>query len=255
MGIFGALTDIAGFGQDRRAASRLNQRNIQASQLDYERSKEFAQNSVQWRTEDAQAAGIHPLFAMGASAQSFQPGYSSGAGETGSAAGNAIRRLGTNLDEIREDWLEAQIENTKAKTESIRSNAMQDTVIPVVDKRTQEIEKGRVTPFFKDSPEQSLNIKSPMTRVRIGSQEPWVPVEEMDEFMENPLAVGALTFIYKGNRNIDWAKLANEYVGTTKSSPWKRALISKVARSRAKLRKKRKPKNYYSPSIPKPRRR
>ncbi len=190
-------------GSQDRAAGRLGQWK------NYQQQKEFAQNAIQWRTEDAQAAGIHPLFAMGAATQSFQPGFT-----TGSGAGDAIRGLGRGMARAREDWLQAQIENTKAKTAAIRSNATQDIVIPGITPQAQEIEKGRVTPFIKKAPEQSLNVKSPMTRVRIGSQKIWVPVEEMDEFMENPLAVGALTYIYHGNKNVDWGKVAKDYTGS-----------------------------------------
>lgn len=35
--------------------------------------REFAQNGVRWRVEDAKAAGIHPLFALGANTHSFSP--------------------------------------------------------------------------------------------------------------------------------------------------------------------------------------
>lgn len=35
--------------------------------------KEFAQHGVQWKTADAKAAGIHPLYAMGANTTSFSP--------------------------------------------------------------------------------------------------------------------------------------------------------------------------------------
>lgn len=35
--------------------------------------KEFAQQGVRWRVEDAKAAGVHPLFALGASGASYSP--------------------------------------------------------------------------------------------------------------------------------------------------------------------------------------
>lgn len=35
--------------------------------------REFAQNGLRWKVEDAKAAGIHPLMAMGASPASFSP--------------------------------------------------------------------------------------------------------------------------------------------------------------------------------------
>lgn len=42
-------------------------------QKNYELQKEFAKNGIRWRTEDAQAAGIHPLYAIGANTNSGSP--------------------------------------------------------------------------------------------------------------------------------------------------------------------------------------
>lgn len=39
----------------------------------YAAQKEFAQNGIRWRVEDAKRAGIHPLYALGASTGSFSP--------------------------------------------------------------------------------------------------------------------------------------------------------------------------------------
>lgn len=52
-----------------RAAEREQARNLQWQQ-------EFAQNGIRWRVEDAKAAGIHPLAAVGASGASFSPSTS-----------------------------------------------------------------------------------------------------------------------------------------------------------------------------------
>lgn len=41
--------------------------------INYERQKEFAQNSIQWRVNDAKAAGLHPLFALSGGGASFSP--------------------------------------------------------------------------------------------------------------------------------------------------------------------------------------
>lgn len=52
------------------------------SQQEYEREmaerninlqREFAQNGIRWKVEDAVKAGLHPLYALGASTQSFSP--------------------------------------------------------------------------------------------------------------------------------------------------------------------------------------
>lgn len=55
--------------------------------------REFAQNGVRWRVADAQAAGIHPALAMGASVPSYTPvGLGSGMAEGLSNAGQDISR-------------------------------------------------------------------------------------------------------------------------------------------------------------------
>lgn len=61
------------------------------SKKDYERQKEFAQNSVRWRVKDAEAAGLHPLAALGASTAS----YSSSVG--GSPMASAVEGAGSAI--------------------------------------------------------------------------------------------------------------------------------------------------------------
>ena len=35
--------------------------------------KQFAQHGIRWKVEDAKAAGLHPLYALGANTHSFTP--------------------------------------------------------------------------------------------------------------------------------------------------------------------------------------
>lgn len=44
-----------------------------AQQREYERQKEFAQTGIQWKVRDAKAAGIHPIYALGAPTTSYAP--------------------------------------------------------------------------------------------------------------------------------------------------------------------------------------
>lgn len=46
-------------------------KDVQESQE--EQQREFAQKGIQWRVADAKAAGVHPLYAMGAQLPSFNP--------------------------------------------------------------------------------------------------------------------------------------------------------------------------------------
>ena len=61
------------------------------SKKDYKRQKEFAQNAVRWRVADAEAAGLHPLAALGASTAS----YSSSVG--GSPMAAAVEGAGSAI--------------------------------------------------------------------------------------------------------------------------------------------------------------
>lgn len=66
-------------------ASGLLQRsdNKKAQEREYERQKEFANSGIQWKVEDAKKAGIHPLYALGASTTSYSP---QSVGDTGTGA-------------------------------------------------------------------------------------------------------------------------------------------------------------------------
>lgn len=61
----------------------------------YEQQKEFAQNSIKWRTEDAARSGIHPLAALGMQPLSMSPvsvGVSGGSGSNFGDLGQDLSR-------------------------------------------------------------------------------------------------------------------------------------------------------------------
>lgn len=62
----GIISDFFGGSADRDQAAELNRQN-----LDYQ--KQFAQQGIRWRVQDAEAAGLHPLAALGASGAQFSP--------------------------------------------------------------------------------------------------------------------------------------------------------------------------------------
>lgn len=83
----------ANFEQQQRTA------NAQRDQ-DYERQLHFAQNGIQWRAADAKAAGIHPLYALGANTSTFSPsavsvGAPSIQADTG--MGSAVASMGQDI--------------------------------------------------------------------------------------------------------------------------------------------------------------
>lgn len=88
----GAISTVAAIGdsylgykgaeKDREQQERQHQQNIALQ-------REFAQMGIRWRVADAEAAGLHPLAALGASGAAYSPSYSMG----GSEGGNRYRAL------------------------------------------------------------------------------------------------------------------------------------------------------------------
>jgi len=71
--ILGAATSLAGGLLQNKANEKANRAAEAQAQKQYEQQKEFAQSGIQWKVKDAEAAGIHPLYAMGANTISYAP--------------------------------------------------------------------------------------------------------------------------------------------------------------------------------------
>lgn len=83
--VTGGLLDL--YGQKRQADHQEKENRIER-----EMAREFAQHGVRWKVEDAKAAGLHPLYAVGASGATYSPSISTGGG-----VGEAISRMGQNI--------------------------------------------------------------------------------------------------------------------------------------------------------------
>lgn len=245
----GILGDAFAAKQDRRTAKSSIRIQSQAQQAYFDKNL-----SIGSQVESAKAAGLHPLFALGGGAGS-SPGFSiPGQSSTGSLTKQALVNIGSQIGTMfdkKRDLINAQA--TLSAVELARHSMSNDTAqnippnmtIPAHRKPFQEIRKGQVDTHVKGKPEQSTNVKSPMTRVRIGTQDVWVPVEEVDEFMENPLAVGGLTYAYHGNKNVDWTKLMKDYTGKRSLPEYMRDNIRKYIP--VKVRKNNLLKKYAKP--------
>lgn len=132
MGIFSAIGDVFSSGIGKIFGDDSAKR---AAQRQYHKEKEFAQNSILWRVEDANRAGIHPLYALGN--PGIQAGPSPGAGipHDMSAMGQNISRAIESM-RTRKERLEAQQEEamdralnrerTQAEIELIRQQSLSE---------------------------------------------------------------------------------------------------------------------------------
>lgn len=81
---------------------RLNERdNRHAATVEFERQREFAQQGIGWRVADAQAAGVHPLYALGANVASYSP-QQVGSSSNTAAMAQAGRGFGKAADALAE---------------------------------------------------------------------------------------------------------------------------------------------------------
>ncbi len=101
--IISPLSSLAGGFLDRRSQESNFNKNADLQ-------REFAKNGIRWRVQDAKAAGLHPLAALGMSGASAAPiGISSSMGESLRSAGQDISRA---------------IDATRTSAERAESNAI-----------------------------------------------------------------------------------------------------------------------------------
>lgn len=86
--IFGGLLGKSSADSARDATERMAANNIAMQ-------REFAQNGIQWRVEDAKKAGIHPIYALGSGGASFSPVSANFATDT--SLPNALAQAGQDV--------------------------------------------------------------------------------------------------------------------------------------------------------------
>lgn len=118
MGLFDAIGNITGSLISANASKNASKRNAAMQ-------REFAQQGIRWKVADAKAAGIHPLYALGASTTSFSPSYvgadysglGRGLGEMGQDISRAVNATRTE-DERREAEASAFMLNAVRNSDS-----------------------------------------------------------------------------------------------------------------------------------------
>lgn len=88
------VSNLIGSNKKEKAEQAAAQQAAAQNAQNIALQKEFAQNAIQWKAADAQKAGIHPLYALGANTVSFSP---VSVGATASSAGDNFRAMGQDL--------------------------------------------------------------------------------------------------------------------------------------------------------------
>lgn len=99
-GLLAAGSSLLGGLMNNSAQDSINKQNIDASSAanaqNYEAQKEFAQNGLRWKVADATAAGIHPVYAMGAPPVNFAPSFVGSTSESG-RPGDSLTSAGQDI--------------------------------------------------------------------------------------------------------------------------------------------------------------
>lgn len=85
---------------NERAVAATNEANARIAQQNIDLQREFARNGLRWKMDDALAAGVHPMYAMGASGSSFSPvsqPVETSFRTPSSARSNLMSNLGQNI--------------------------------------------------------------------------------------------------------------------------------------------------------------
>lgn len=138
----------------------------------YANQKEFAQNSIQWRVNDAKKAGIHPLAALGTqgsyytpSAQTSSNNYGDMVANVGGQIGSALMQKSLMLD-IKQK--QANIAKTNAETANIagQNSAQMPVATPTLQEVTKtnrgfakDVSSGKHTSYLseKSAPNHQIN--------------------------------------------------------------------------------------------------
>lgn len=99
--LIGAASSFAGGLLNQRAVDKQNKQAradaVAVRNEDIALQKEFAQNSVKWRVEDAERSGIHPLYALGAPSLNYGPVGVNLPQMSGSPMGDALSSMGQDV--------------------------------------------------------------------------------------------------------------------------------------------------------------
>lgn len=238
------------------------QKDMSRENIKYQ--KQFAQHGIRWKVRDAQAAGVHPLFALGAQTHSFQPSYVGGADYTGigtaaAAASNAarsyfekdLRKQQVRNMELQNDLLSEQIAMSQVKRDMLSDNSSKTVPtshLPAKERQRWEWEQARALMPSKDDPTRIAGPKQgePVwTLLRPFKSAPALefPTREWQETFENPFM---LQLFWERN----WGKLTIPLLKHfAENSPSGRASQG-IARIMSLVRKKMRPAKTYQSISP-----
>ncbi len=135
----GAAASLLGGSQEKSAQDKATRLQIEQQKLDRDYQKEFAQSGIQWRTEDARSAGIHPLYSLGANLPTYSPvssniqassGMARGLSRAGQDIGRAVSAAASKPERADQALLALQLERASLENDLLRVNIQKSQIGP-----------------------------------------------------------------------------------------------------------------------------
>ncbi|WGL31357.1 DNA pilot protein [Dipodfec virus UOA04_Rod_985] len=136
----GLLSPIVGAWSSRKNNKDSIKAQNDINQQNYASSKEFAQNSIKWKAQDAREAGFHPLASLGQQA-SYAPTAMSAAGQSDDSG--YLANLTNSLGQVAANLAEA----LNADKRSELAGQMQD--LPNIEEKRVDVNKNLTSAIKK----------------------------------------------------------------------------------------------------------
>lgn len=128
---------------------------------EYERQKEFAQMGIRWKVEDAKAAGLHPLAALGANTLNYSPvrvgGTDYGLSKMGQDISRALGKMPTQ-QEKEERLLDLEIKRKILANWDLRNQGLYKDLHEIV---AEPVMMNSSNPYGLTSMGQDIGMYSP----------------------------------------------------------------------------------------------
>lgn len=179
-GLAGAslVGDLIQGEENRDAAEEANQRSLEVARENMRAQREFAQHGIRWRVEDAIAAGLHPLAALGSNGANYNPVAVSVMPETSEVAGS-FSRFGQNLSRAYQATATAE-ERTASKLRlenmQLQNDLLRSQISSINSPNNPPMPVGGSSNFVPGQGDSGVMLVKPSERT---ASQPGRPAQEM----------------------------------------------------------------------------
>lgn len=189
------------------------------SKQEYARQKEFATHGIRWKVADAKAAGIHPIYAIGANTPTYSPqaaiGTDLGLSDIGQNIGRAIeakqtrqeraeaQEIANNIGNATADYYRAAADNQRAQadlagqrsvTEALQ-DIRHDVISDMAVSSERQVRTQQQQPPMSYASDKTINsyenARPGIVLYRVGDNYFEFPPEDVADIMESPKMMAA----------------------------------------------------------------